>query len=85
MERLHEGTHIPHILEHLALELQSLIGNEVAFGRVVPSGDEGVWWVIVEFQEEQVGIRAMKEAVHILRSCIADEDFDIDAIIDELL
>ncbi|HEX6576679.1 MAG TPA: cyanophycin synthetase [Gemmatimonadaceae bacterium] len=85
VERLEEGTHIPHILEHLALELQSLIGNEVSFGRVVPSGDEGVWWLIVEFQEEQVGIRAMKDAVRILRACIADEDFDIDEIIDDLL
>jgi cyanophycin synthetase len=85
VESLEEGTHIPHILEHLALELQSLIGNEVSFGRVVASGDEGVWWLIVEFQEEQVGIRAMKDAVRILRSCIADEDFDIDEIIDELL
>ena len=85
VERLEEGTHIPHILEHLALELQSLIGNEVAFGRVVPSGDEGVWWLIVEFQEEQVGIRAMKDAVRIIRSCIADEDFDIDEIVDDLL
>ena len=85
VERLEEGTHIPHILEHLALELQSLIGNEVSFGRVVPSGDEGTWWLIVEFQEEQVGIRAMKEAVRIVRSCIANEDFDLDTIIDELL
>jgi cyanophycin synthetase len=85
VERLEEGTHIPHILEHLALELQSLIGNEVSFGRVVASGDEGVWWLIVEFQEEQVGIRAMKDAVRILRSCIADEDFDMDEIIDDLL
>jgi cyanophycin synthetase len=85
VERLNEGTHIPHILEHLALELQSIIGNEVSFGRVVASGDEGVWWLIVEFQEEQVGIRAMKDAVRILRSCIADEDFDIDEIIDDLL
>jgi cyanophycin synthetase len=85
VERLNEGTHIPHILEHLALELQSLIGNEVSFGRVVPSGDEGVWWLIVEYQEEQVGIRAMKDAVRIIRHCVADEDFEIDDIIDDLL
>ncbi len=85
VERLEEGTHIPHILEHLALELQSIIGNEVSFGRVVPSGDEGVWWLIVEYQEEQVGIRAMKDAVRIMRSCIANEDFDMDEIIDDLL
>lgn len=85
VERLREGTHIPHILEHITLELQSLIGNEVAFGRVVPSGDEGVWWLIVEYQEEQVGIRAMKDAVRIMRSCISNEDFDLDPIIDDLL
>ncbi|MEO7367831.1 MAG: cyanophycin synthetase, partial [Gemmatimonadaceae bacterium] len=85
VERLNEGTHLPHILEHLALELQSLIGNEVAFGRVVPSGDEGVWWLIIEYQEEQVGLRAMKDAVRILKSCIADKDFDIGEIVDDLL
>lgn len=85
VERLREGTHIPHMLEHLALELQSLIGNEVSYGRVVPSGDEGVWWLIVEYQEEQVGIRAMKDAVRIMRACIAGEEFDLDPIIDDLL
>ena len=85
VERMREGTHIPHMLEHLALELQSLIGNEVSFGRVVPSGDEGVWWLIVEYQEEQVGLRAMKDAVSIMRACIAGEEFDIDPIIDDLL
>ncbi len=85
VERMQEGTHIPHILEHLALELQSLIGNEVSYGRVVPSGDEGVWWLIVEYQEEQVGIRAMKDAVRIMRQCIAGEEIDLDPIIDDLL
>ncbi|HUQ46611.1 MAG TPA: cyanophycin synthetase [Gemmatimonadaceae bacterium] len=85
VERLKEGTHFPHILEHLALELQSLIGNDVSFGRVVPSGDEGVWWLIVEYQEEQVGLRAMKDAVRIVHSCIAGEDFDIKEITAELL
>src|SRR5881275_2407854 len=37
LERLREGTHLPHILEHVALELQSLAGCDVSFGRVVPS------------------------------------------------
>ena len=85
IERLKEGTHLPHILEHLALELQALIGNDVAFGRVVPSGDEGVWWCIVEYQEEQVGLRAMKDAVRIARWCISGEDFDMKEITDDLL
>ncbi|MDQ3080920.1 MAG: cyanophycin synthetase, partial [Gemmatimonadota bacterium] len=85
IERLHEGTHIPHILEHLALELQSLIGHDVSFGRVVPSGDEGVWWLIVAYEEEQVGLRAMRDAVSIVRACIGGTTLDVTAMVNDLL
>jgi cyanophycin synthetase len=85
VERLNEGTHIPHILEHVALELQALIGNDVSFGRVVPSGDEGVWWVIIAYEEEQVGLQAMHDAVRILRDCITGETLDVNTIVSDLL
>ena len=84
VERLEEGTHIPHILEHVALELQSLAGSEVGFGRVVPSGDEGVWWVIVAYEEEDVGLRAMREAVRLVRAAIDGTPFDAEAVVTEL-
>src|SRR5205823_1971770 len=67
LERLKEGTHIPHILEHVALELQSLAGTDVSFGRVVPSGDPDTWWVIVAYEEEEVGLQAMRDAVKVVR------------------
>ncbi|HEY3257386.1 MAG TPA: hypothetical protein VGJ64_00910, partial [Gemmatimonadaceae bacterium] len=82
IERLVEGTHFPHVLEHVALELQTLIGNDVSFGRVVPSGDEGVWWLIVAYEEEQVGLQAMRDAVKIVRACIAGEKIDVARITD---
>jgi len=85
IERLREGTHIPHILEHITLELQSLIGHDVSFGRVVASGDEGVWWLIVAYEEEQVGLRAMRDAVKIVRSGIGGSALDVTAIVDDLL
>jgi cyanophycin synthetase len=85
IERLVEGTHFPHVLEHVALELQTLIGNDVSFGRVVPSGDEGVWWLIIAYEEEQVGLQAMRDAVKIVRACISGEKIDVSAICDELL
>ena len=62
VERLYEGTHLPHVLEHISLELQTLAGSDVSFGRVVPSGDEGVWWVIVAYEEEAVGVESMHAA-----------------------
>ncbi|HUQ98384.1 MAG TPA: cyanophycin synthetase [Gemmatimonadaceae bacterium] len=85
LDRLKEGTHLPHILEHVALELQSLAGTDVGFGRVVPSGDPDTWWVIVAYEEEEVGLQAMREAVKIIRACIADEEIDVVKIADDLL
>jgi cyanophycin synthetase len=85
VERLTEGTHLPHVLEHVALELQALIGSDVSFGRVVPSGDEGVWWLIIAYEEEQVGLQAMRDAVSIVRACIAGETLDVDVVVSDLL
>ncbi|HEX2778158.1 MAG TPA: hypothetical protein VHM30_01590, partial [Gemmatimonadaceae bacterium] len=85
IERLREGTHIPHILEHVAIELQTLAGGDVSFGRVVPSGDEGVWWVIVAYEEEEVGLQAMRDAVSIVRAALVGEAIDAAAIVDSLL
>ena len=84
LERLKEGTHFPHILEHVALELQSLAGTDVSFGRVVPSGDPDIWWVIVAYEEEEVGLQAMRDAVKIIRACISGEALDVQRICDDL-
>jgi cyanophycin synthetase len=84
VERLEEGTHLPHILEHVALELQTLAGTDVAFGRVVASGDPGVWWLIVAYEEEEVGLQAVREAVRLVRACIAGTPFDVERTVDEL-
>jgi cyanophycin synthetase len=72
------------VLEHVAIELQTLAGTDVSFGRVVPSGDEGVWWVIVAYDEEDVGLEAMRVAVRLLRACIADQPFEMADVVGKL-
>ena len=84
VDRLEEGTHIPHILEHVALELQTLAGSDVSFGRVVQSGDPGVRWVIVEYEEEEVGVECMRQAIRILCSCISGDALDVTGIVEDL-
>lgn len=84
VERLREGTELPHILEHVALELQTRAGSDVSFGRVVPSGDEGVWWVIVAHEEEDVGVECMHEAVSLVRAAISGAPYDAPAVIAQL-
>ncbi|HWJ22164.1 MAG TPA: cyanophycin synthetase [Gemmatimonadaceae bacterium] len=87
VERLREGTHLPHILEHVALELQTLAGSDVSFGRVVPSGDEGVWWVIVAYEEEEVGLQSVRDALALVRAALDParaEPFDVAGAIEDL-
>jgi cyanophycin synthetase len=82
--RLREGTHLPHVLEHVALALQSLAGTDVGFGRVVASGDAGVRWVIVAYEEEEVGLRAVREAVRLIKACLTGESIDMNRVVGEL-
>ena len=84
LARLEEGTHLPHVLEHVALELQTLAGTDVSFGRVVESGDPGVWWLIVAYEEEDVGLQAVREAVRLVKACITGEPFDVEECVDDL-
>ncbi|HET8770394.1 MAG TPA: cyanophycin synthetase, partial [Gemmatimonadaceae bacterium] len=85
---LRAGTSLPHVLEHVALELQVLAGCNVSFGRVARSGEPGVWWVIVAYDEEQVGTAAMQAAARILRACISGDDdlaaVDVPAVVEAL-
>jgi cyanophycin synthetase len=85
IERLEKGTHFPHILEHVSLELQTLAHNDVSFGRVVESGDPGVWWVIVAYEEEEVGLQSMRDAVRIVRACISGAPLDMAQIVGDLV
>jgi cyanophycin synthetase len=84
VERLQEGTRLPHVLEHVALELQTLAGSDVSFGRVVPSGDEGVWWVIVEYEEVVVGVECMHGAAQLVRAAIDGHPSDPDVLVRDL-
>ncbi len=84
VERLREGTHLPHILEHLALELQNLAGSDVSFGRIVASGDPGVWWLIVAYEEEEVGLESVRESARLLKSCLTGLEFDLAESVERL-
>src|SRR5689334_12845506 len=67
-ERLRRGTYLAHILEHVTLELQSLAGHEVGFGRTRQANEDGVYKVVIRYKEEELG-RACLEAARQL--CLA--------------
>jgi cyanophycin synthetase len=63
--RVREGTWMGHVIEHIALEIQSLAGMECGFGRTRGTGEQGVYNVVFSYMEEKVGIYAAKASVSI--------------------
>lgn len=70
LQRLQEGTLMGHILEHVALELQSLAGMEVGFGRTRATAEEGVYQVVFEYENEQAGRYAARAALRLCQSIV---------------
>lgn len=76
--RIKEGTWMGHVIEHIALELQSLAGMECGFGRTRGTGSPGVYNVVFSYMEEEVGVFAAKASVQIAEHLINGQDYDID-------
>src|SRR5215831_2673269 len=60
-----EGVWMGHVVEHIALELQSLAGMECGFGRTHSTREPGIYHVVFSYQVENAGIYAAKAAVRI--------------------
>jgi cyanophycin synthetase len=74
-----EGTWMGHVLEHVALELQVLVGTPVTFGKTRSNGlPEGQYWVVYSYVEEEVGIAAGELALRIVRHLLPPEREDHD-------
>ena len=59
-----------HIIEHIALELQELVGMPVGFGRTRETSTPGVYNVVFEYVEEQAGRYAGRAAVRMCQSIV---------------
>ncbi len=61
--RVEEGTWAGHVIEHLALELQTLAGMDVGYGRTRETDTSGIYNVVFAYFEEEVGRYAARAAV----------------------
>jgi cyanophycin synthetase len=82
--RVEGGTWLGHVMEHVALELQSLAGIDVGFGRARSAGGPGVYNVVYECEERETGILAGEMALELIEGFIAGESFPIDERVHEL-
>lgn len=83
-KRVEMGTWMGHVIEHIALEIQTLAGMDVGFGRTRETKTPGVYNVVFNYREEQAGIFAAEEAVKIAEALMAATEYDIEKCIHNL-
>jgi cyanophycin synthetase len=73
-----------HALEFAALGLQAQAGCPVTFSRTAQAVEAGIYQVVVEYTEEEVGRLAFERAEELCLAALNDTPFDLDAILKEL-
>jgi cyanophycin synthetase len=84
LARIEEGTWMGHVIEHIALEIQTLAGMDTGFGRTRQTKTEGIYNVVFSYLEEKAGVFAAESAVRIAEALIENKDYDLDADIQRL-
>ncbi|MDT9600806.1 cyanophycin synthetase [Sphingosinicella rhizophila] len=74
VKRLREGTWLGHVVEHVALELQSMAGSPATRGKTRSvKGKPGVYNVMFAYDDEHVGLMAGRVAVELVASLLPQD------------
>ncbi len=82
--RIERGTWMGHVIEHIALEIQTLAGMETGFGRTRETKTPGIYNVVFSYTEENVGMFAAESSVAIAEALIAGTPYDLEADIQKM-
>src|ERR1700712_4257285 len=83
-QRVEEGTWMGHVIEHVALELQTLAGMDTGFGRTRGTGNVGEYFVVFSYMEEDAGVYAARAAVRITQAIVDNKPYTLDEDIQQL-
>jgi cyanophycin synthetase len=67
-----EGTWLGHVCEHTAIELQNVAGASVTFGKTRGTGDPGIYDMVYEYEEREVGLEAGSLALDLLHNLLPE-------------
>jgi cyanophycin synthetase len=70
LSQVRKGTMMAHVLEHVALELQTLADMPVGFGRTRETATPGIYQVVFEYRTEEAGRYAARAARRLCQSIV---------------
>jgi len=89
-----EGTWLGHVMEHVAIELQKVAGSDVSFGRTRAAGPCGLYDIVYEYHDEDIGRQAGDLSLALIEHLLPDElkperdldeEFDFEHELDEFI
>ncbi|KKO90009.1 hypothetical protein AAW12_18840 [Sphingobacterium sp. Ag1] len=84
ISRMKEGTWLGHVVEHVALEIQTLAGMDCGFGRTRSTGEHAEYFVVVSYLTEEAGNYAIQAAVDIVQALAEGKSVDLRPVIGRL-
>ena len=80
VERMMEGTLFGHVVEPVAIELESMLGGGATHGKTRAAGVRGVFNVAVRFRSEHGMTYLLEEAVGLVDNVLADRPVDLQPV-----
>lgn len=84
LERLKEGTYLPHVIEHMIIALQNMAGDNVSFGRARDIPGTRMSNVIYEFINEKFALECGRASIEIANALINHKKLDFQSVFEEL-
>lgn len=84
VQRLEDGTLLSHVTEHLAIELQCIMGYDVYFGKTRVIEEPFIYCIVYEYQNPVCATDFGHCAAEIVVALAKDEPIDIDAVLNRL-
>ena len=79
-----ETVSLAHALEVCSRDLHAQAGCPITFSRTIPTPDDGVYIVVVEYTEEKVGRLALELAMKLCRSALIDNGSHVEEYLQQL-
>jgi len=83
-ERLESGTYLPHVTEHLILEIQNMLGYQVSYGKTRNFGKPSIYYIVVQYENEPCAVACCRTGVKIIQNLVEGIGIDVDDIMRRL-
>lgn len=85
LERLEEGTLLGHIIEHVTIELLTLAGQNIPYGKTMSiQGQPGVYEIIFNYDSKEGGIEGLKQGFALVNQILAGEAPEVKRCVDSI-